>query len=973
MSCLSDHTADQWQVFRGTCLLMLVFLCDRAATADDADTDFFEKRIRPVLIKHCYECHSLKSDELQGELRLDRRLTKSAPLIQPGKPDESRLIAAIRYTDSDLQMPPSGRLPAHVIADFEKWVRDGAVDPRPEDTSDPTGSRAPDRQIDLEAGRQFWAFQPVRRSPPPDINDDWIQSPIDAFILHRLQTAGLRPAERADRRALIRRASFVLIGLPPTPEEIDAFLADQQPQAFARLVDRLLASPDYAERWGRHWLDVVRYGDCNGADESRAFPNAWHFRNYIIDTFNRDLPYDRMIAEHLAGDLLEHDGEGAYEPLVGTGFLVLGTKILAEQDQVKMDVDIIDEQIDAFSRSMLAMTLACARCHDHKFDPLPTADYYSLAGIFQSTRTMAGYGKWLERPTYMRTSLAEAKRQQQELADSKAELAKLREKVEVALRRADAIELEAESFTRGNVAIETTNYGKGIGIIGDTGVRRLNFAEYDIEIETAGRYVLQFRYAAKTARPGRILLAGKVVRDPAISQISGDWHPPGQRWFFEGVHALKQGVNTFRVESKPLMSHIDKLRLIRIEGMPALADQFERVDAVAKQVSKLESQIETPIQVMAVEEGDVTNTRIHVRGSHLRLGDEVPRRFLQVIAGTKQTPLPDKQSGRLQLAEWMTQPDHPLTSRVMVNRLWRWHFGRGIVATPDNFGLKGERPTHPELLDWLARRFIERDWSIKAMHRELMRSSTWQMSSTSRPEQAQRSSGDSGRSGDSAAGTALRLFRPTADLKYPPADPKLVDPENRLYWRASPRRLEAEAIRDALLAVAGRLDRQIGGAPLTLKSINLSIEDLERHQTFYDESNRRTIYLPVLRTNVYDFLTLFDFANPDLPTGSRTTTTVPTQALLMMNSPLVIDCSRRVAESVLSRSDTSTDSERLRSLYETLYARRPRDGEVRLAIAFLDEYVAAIQPDAAITDPRKAAWAALCQTLIASNDFIYLR
>jgi len=956
MSGLSHRTADGWYVFVAAFLLMLVFPGDRASTADDSGTEFFEKRIRPVLIKHCYECHSLKSDELQGELRLDRRLTKSAPLIQPGKPDESRLIAAIRYTDSDLQMPPSGRLPARVIADFEKWVRDGAVDPRPEVTSDSTKSRRPGRQIDLEAGRQFWAFQTVRRSPPPSIIDEWIQSPIDAFILLRLQTAGLRPVERADRRTLIRRASFTLTGLPPTPDQLAAFLADKSPLAFARLVDRMLASPDYAERWGRHWLDVVRYGDCNGADESRAFPNAWHFRNYIIDTFNRDLPYDRMIAEHLAGDLLEHDGEGDYEPLVGTGFLVLGTKILAEQDQVKMNVDIIDEQIDAFSRSMLAMTLACARCHDHKFDPLPTADYYSLAGIFQSTRTMAGYGKWLERPTYLRTSLSEAKRQQQELAIRKADLAKLQKESEDALIRADAIELEAESFTRGNVAIETTNYGKGIGIIGDTGVRQLNFAEYDIAIETAGRYVLQFRYAAKTARPGRILLDDKVVRDPAISQTSGDWHPPGQRWFFEGVHALKQGVNTFRVESKPLMSHIDKLRLIRIESMPALANLIERVDAVAQRVSALESQIESPIQVMAVEEGDVANTRIHVRGSHLRLGDEVPRRFLQVIAGSEQTPLPDEQSGRLQLAEWMTQPDHPLTSRVMVNRLWRWHFGRGIVATPDNFGLKGERPTHPELLDWLARRFVERNWSIKAMHRELMLSSTWQMSSTSRPEQAKRSSGDS-----------------TADSESSPANPELVDPENRLYWRASHRRLEAESIRDALLAVAGRLDRQIGGAPLTLKSINLSIEDLERQQTFYDESNRRTIYLPVLRTNVYDFLTLFDFANPDLPTGSRTTTTVPTQALLMLNSPLVIDCSSRIAESVLSRSGTSADIERLKRVYETLYSRLPREGEVRLAIAFLTEYVAAIQSDAVTSHSRQAAWAALCQTLIASNDFIYLR
>lgn len=903
---------------------------------DGPAADFFEKRIRPALIRYCFECHSKDSDELEGDLRLDVGLTKSAPLVVPRKPDESRLIAAIRYTDSDLQMPPSGRMPARLIADFEKWIRDGAVDPRPQQTVTPTVS-SPEQTIDLEAGRQFWSFRPLRNEPPPSLDDNWIQSPIDAFILDRLRGAELKPPGRADRRTLIRRARYVLTGLPPTRDEVTSFLADDQPGAFARLVDRLLASPDYAERWGRHWLDVVRYGDCNGADESRAFPNAYHFRNYIVDTFNRDAPYDRMIAEHLAGDLLQHDGESAYEPLVGTGFLVIGTKILAEQDQVKMNVDIIDEQIDAFSRAMLGLTLACARCHDHKFDPLPTSDYYALAGIFNSTRTMAGYGKWLERPAHTRDSLLASRQFESELSISDTELAALQKQVDEMLNKSDAIELEAESFTRGNVAIETTNYGKGIGIIGDTGVAQLNFAEYDIDIPESASYVIQLRYAAKAARPGRLLLNGDVARDPAINQTSGDWYPKGQRWFFEGIHSLKAGVNTVRIESKPLMSHIDKVRIVRVSGTADLETLVERRDRAERTVAAIELRANPPLQVMAVEEGTVANSQIHVRGSHLKLGDAVPRRFLQVVSGTDQAPLPDSASGRLQLAEWMTQPDHPLTSRVMVNRLWRWHFGRGLVATPDNFGAKGERPSHPELLDWLSRRFMQHDWSIKAMHRELMLSSTWQMSSA----------------GGSSNG-------PT------------IDPENRLYWHAPRRRLEAEAIRDGLLAVAGRLDRQMGGAPLTLKTIALSPEDLDGQQSFYDASNRRTVYLPILRTNVYDFLTLFDFANPDLPTGSRANTTVPTQALLIMNSPLVADCAQRVADAISGDSDVASASGRLRLLFETMYSRPPTSAELKLSLQFLDDYSTTVGSDAG-SSQSAAAWAALCRTLIASNEFIYLR
>ena len=904
----------------------------RVFAEDDAGDAFFEKRIRPAFIKYCFECHSSDSTNRETDLLLDRRLTNNVELLVPGKPDMSLLIEAIRYKNSDLQMPPSGRLPAEVIADFERWITDGAQDPRTEAASD---SHKTAKGIDIEAGRQFWSFQPIRKEPPPEIHDDWVEAPIDAFILQKLHDAGLQPAPRADRRTLIRRATLVLLGVPPTIDAVEEFEADDAPNAFSRLVDRLLASPDYGERWARHWLDVVRYGDCNGADESRPFPNAWHFRNYIIESFNRDLAYDRMIAEHLAGDLLDFDQSGEYHPVVGTGFLALGTKILTQLDAKKRIADLVDEQIDVYGRAMLGMTIACARCHDHKFDPIPTADYYALAGILRSTTTLISYGKWLERPAHTRQSWEASKRLGPTLPPLQDQLQKVNDELNRSLTSATRIELEAESFARGNVTIDNENYGKGIGIIGDKGAQK-NFAEFDIDIPTDGNYVLQLRYAAKDARPGRILLNGEVIRDPAINQTTGDWHPTGQRWFFEGVHTLKSGLNTFRLESEPLMTHIDKLRLLKIEAGSTLATLIDRQKELTKEITDLKTLIKPPIQVMAVQEGDIDDAHILVRGNAHKPANKVSRGFLKVASTTREA-IPADQSGRLQLADWMTRPDHPLTSRVMVNRLWRWHFGRGIVATPDNFGTKGARPTHPQLLDYLAHRFVTQRWSIKAMHREILNSQTWQMGAASESVKQQ-------------------------------TNARNIDPEILLHWENPGRRLEAEVIRDALLEVSGRLDRQTGGAPLKLKTINLSPELLEQQQQHYDASNRRTIYLPVLRTNVYDFLTLFDFANPDLPTGNRITTTVPTQAMLMMNSPLVKDVAARVARNTLNDATLSNDAERIQSIYLTLYSRPPRDAEIAIATGFIAECTAALD-----TPDTSMAWARLCHALLAGNEFVYLR
>ena len=918
------------QQFLPALTALVLVVSSQCCAADEAGVAFFEKKIRPVLVQHCFECHSAKTADDGGGVRLDRKLTERKRLLTPGAADKSLLILALRYRNSDLQMPPSGRLPLEIIRDFERWVQMGAADPRP--ALDATEVTTETTTASIEAGREFWSFQPVRESPLPQLDVRWGQSPMDAFVHQKLVNAKLHPAPRADRQTLMRRASLVLIGLPPLPEEVEAFGRDERPDAFARLVDRLLASPAYGERWGRHWLDVMRYGDCNGADESRPFPNAWHFRNYVIDTFNRDVPYDRMLTEHLAGDLLEYDGEGNYEPVVGTGFLAIGTKILTQLDAKKRIADLVDEQIDSFSRAMLGLTVACARCHAHKFDPIPTEDYYALAGIFRSTTTLVSYGEWFERPAHTRESWQALQSLGGQLPALKESLNQVEQQLEQELANATAMEQEAEKFARGNPTIDTSQYGKGIGIIGDN--KALDqFAEYDFEIPAAGRYLLQFRYAAKVSRTMKLSVNGKVTNEQALGEVTGDWYPPAQRWHSEGVHEVERGTAVVRIESKAVMPHVDRVRLLQIRPETDLAQLFLRQDRLDQQVRQIEKQIKPAITVMAVQEGKIEDAAVLIRGNANKPGKQIARGFLSVVESPSQTNVPADTSGRLQLAKWMTHPDHPLTSRVMVNRLWRWHFGKGIVSTTENFGLKGALPTHPELLDYLAHRLVENDWSIKSMHRAILLSDTWQMA---------------------AAGLDARRRAES------------IDPDNQRYWQFPARRLEAEAIRDSLLAVSQRLDPQIGGAPTKLQTINLSPEVLEQQQRYYDTSNRRTVYLPILRTNVYDFLTLLDFANPDLPTGNRVTTTVPTQAMLMMNSPLVKDVAERVAGRVL-KADRS-DARRVHQLYLTLLSRAPKPSEVAIALDFLRSYQAELEtPDA------QAAWTALCHAMLAGNEFVYLR
>ena len=740
-----------------------------------ADLRFFETRVRPLLAEKCFKCHG--PDRQRGDLRLDtadgvkKGGGSGTPLLAPGRPDDSLLLRAVRHADGVEKMPPDGKLTAAQVADLAAWVRKGAPFPA-------AVAKAP-----AADPAKHWAFQPVVRPEVPKG-----ANPIDSLVRARLAAAGLTPAPPADRRALIRRATFDLTGLPPTPGEVEAFLADRAPDAFATVVDRLLASPAYGERWGRHWLDVARYADSNGLDENVAHGTAWRYRDYVVRSFNADRPYDRFLREQVAGDLLPAAAPAERsEHLVATGFLALGPKVLAEPDGKRMEFDIVDEQIDTLGRTVLGLTLGCARCHDHKFDPIEQADYYGLAGVFVSTRTMEHFKKvarWYENPI---ATPAEVRAR----AGADAGLAAVRNLARAAPSPAEAVGLTAAAAALAAAAPE---------------------------LPTA----------------------------------------------------------------------------------------------------------------MGVTEGTPTDVPVLRRGNHLTPAAVVPRRFPVVLAGAAQPALPKGQSGRRELAAWLTDPRHPLTARVMANRVWRWHFGKGLVRSVDNFGLTGDAPTHPELLDWLAAEFAADGWSLKRLHRRIMLSATYQMSTAHDPKAA------------------------------------TADPDNRLLWRANPRRLEAEAIRDSLLAVGGLLDRAPGGPALAgVKNRDYLFDHTSKDRTSY-ASNRRSLYLPVIRNNLYDVFQLFDAPDPAVPNGDRATTTVPTQALFFLNSDLVARAADGLAGRVLAAPGLD-DAGRVRLLFELAYARPPTAAEVARVTAG----VAAFEADAPAAG-RRAAWAAVCQAVLAGNEFIHL-
>ncbi len=1004
------------------------------ATPTAAQAAFFESKIRPVLLEQCVPCHGPTAQ--QGGVRLDTALDTWKTLT-PGAPGKSTFIHAVGYA-GDVQMPPTGKLPAAQIADLTQWVKDGAYWP------EKAASAAPDVR------RKHWAFQPVRLPIVPKTkNTVWAASPIDRFVLANLEKAHLTPAPAASKRQLIRRVYFDLVGLPPSPQAVDAFVQDKSPQAFVKVVDGLLNSPEYGERWARHWLDVARYADSNGLDENMAFGNAWRYRDWVVNALNSDKPYNVFLEEQIAGDLMDSSSGAALrnERITATGFLTLGAKVLAEQDKPKLVMDIVDEQIEVTTKATMGLTIACARCHDHKFDPISTKDYYALAGIFKSTKTMANLAfvsqvneRKISTPaleTAQRARMETMRRLEADLKTAKAEGAKsvafqiradadkylkagweLAQQPGVLLSIGDALDapnglrrqiLPAVSFVKGNAVRDTTNYGKDLGVIVTD--KAPVSAEWEITVPDAGRYQVELRYAAQESRPVSLIINDKIVRKNAAPGVTGSWMPDTQRWEAQGIYLFAAGVNKLKIERNDgPIPHISRILVAPAPTAPAMAGvegKSETAESIAKRdglipdvvtrwagrlvgvrdpqtvraklmedaalfaapekseafyspatalvVKNAENAIaeamktapQVPV-VMAVEDAaKPENVPVHVRGSTQNLGDIVPRDFPQTLkAVCPSNEVPDeKGSGRLALAHWLTRPQHPLTARVQVNRVWQHIFGEGLVRTPDNWGLKGEKPTHPELLDYLASTFITQDkWSQKKLIRRLVLSSTYQMATVATPEITKRAS--------------------------------LLDPENRLLWKMNRRRLEAEPLRDAILVVSGTLENRLGGTLLTSKDNDYVTNDQSGNAAQYD-APRRSLYLPVIRNAVYDYFQAFDFGDGTSVNARRASTTVAPQSLFLLNSPLVRKASDAFARSLLvpapTSADAASDARRVQAAYRRAFGRAAAPDEVTRALGYVSRYDAALiarEPD---SDKRKQrAWQSLCQALLASNEFLYV-
>ncbi len=811
------------------------------SATDPAGIEFFEKRIRPVLSQHCYKCHASTSEKVKGGLLLDTRQNaiqggETGPAIVPGHPEKSLLIEAVKYTKDDMQMPPKSRLPANVIADLTKWVQMGAPWPQDKIAEARPAGPAPSSTANYDRLRkEHWAWQPVKNVPAPAVKDAaWPRNDIDRYILGRLEEKGLKPVADADRQTLIRRVTFDLTGLPPTPEEVGAFLADAAPDAYTKLVEKLLASPAFGERWGRHWLDIARYAESTGSSRNVPYNYAWRYRDYVIDSFNKDKPYNRFISEQIAGDLMPYTSAQQHnEQLIATGFLAMGVKDLNERDRVRFVMDAVDEQIDVTTRSIMALTVACARCHDHKFDPIPTADYYSMAGIFKSTEILSGlHGRNM------------AKKKDYGAPEMLHHLENA--------PMATAIPLPPAGDSAGKI-------------------RRLEAKADGLRGE-----ILKLRSGGKANQASR-----KALRQEMLS-----------------------------VESE-----LDALR-----GNPKAAPASTAAGGSA----------------MGVREGNPSDAAICLHGEPHDLGQQVPRGFVGLVPVRSVSGVDPARSGRLQLAQWLTSNDNPLTPRVAVNRMWSHLFGEGIVRSVDNFGSTGEAPANPELLDHLAIQFMQDGWSVKQMIREMVLSRSYQLSSATNP----------------------------ANFK--------ADPDNRLVWRMQSRRLDAEQIRDAMLAISGKLDLKAPQGSLAAGLENVEIRNF-RLANRAGEGASRSVYLPILRDLVPPVLDLFDFAEPTMVIGTRDTTTVATQALFLMNDPFVIEQARTMATRVNSPTGLD-DARRVDLAYHLALARPATAAEKARAIRYISDF----QHDAvhstkdSLKTARTDAWASFCQALLASAEFRYL-
>ncbi len=985
-----------------------------AAEAAEDELAFFEKRIRPMLVKHCYECHSAESKELGGKLLLDSRHGileggESGPALVAGKPEESLLIQALRF--DDLEMPPDNPLPEAVVNDFVRWIAAGAVDPRTENAA-----RAPEPAFDNDA---FWSFRPRQKPPIPQIQSPgWPRDPLDHFVLSRIEAARLAPADDADPQTLARRLQYDLVGLPPTIGELKDFVAayDRDPDgAIEHFVDQLLAMPQFGERWGRHWLDVARYGESNGDDglgRNASFPHAWRYRDYVIESFNNDVPYDRFLREQIAGDLLPfEDAAQRNRQLVATGFLAIGAKPAAAMNK-NFAMDIVDDQIDVVSTAVMGLSVACARCHDHKHDPIPTRDYYALAGIFASTETL--YGRAAnEKLTAPPTPLHELKDRYSADKDAASRLA-FPEDYSQVIETLRPLAHERLDVAPTQLIVESgATFSKAEFATVNTASLHGQFPD------AVDSYTVSFWFRNNTANLARPITAYLFSRGPL-----GDKPLPGDHLGIGGAHdksrsgklfvfngnQTKQSIAGTTVIPPGSWNHVVLVRRGKrvqlflngrakpeIDGelpptfgdspefcLATRSDKFAPLDGNVAEFAIFDRAItEAEAQRLHAASGrprgsgstgfamgvrdkpKTADCKIHINGESRKLGPLVPRGFLTAYDVVSQgadeagerSPVKLKagQSGRLELANWLTRAEHPQTARVLVNRIWLHLMGRGIVTTPDDFGVYGARPSHPALLDHLAQRLIDEGWSIKNLIRAIVLSRTYRLDSHCSEELA------------------------------------AADPDNRWFARHQRRRLDAEALRDSILQASGQLDRSPG--------IGSAVEDIDtlinwppgEATNLHRPSNRRSVYLCLLRHAPPPELAVFDLPDGLGVTGQRAETTLPTQALFLFNAPFIVRQAEALAKELLA-AEFETDEQRVTEMFRRVLVRDPSADEVRRSV----DLVAEVQQELAAQESlgqenagpaaenptelptnsaesrRLKGWASLAQALFTTSEFRYI-
>jgi len=844
--------------------------------------ELFESKILPVLVSNCYECHSKASETTEGGLELDSpsgmlRGGDSGPMFEAHHADGNSLLRMLRHEADFSPMPPEEKLSEEIIAAFEEWIGLGAPDSREDE-----GPTAKEER--LNKGKQHWAFQkPIAVSQPVVKDSSWARDPmIDSFVLARIEAAGMKPVADATRQTLVRRLYFDLVGLPPTPQQIDTFVADESPDAIEKVVDQLLASPQFGERWGRHWLDVVRFAESSGMEFNFTYPHAWPFRDYVIDSFNSDKPFDIFLQEQIAGDLLPSTEGVSAEELearrVAPSMLAFGPK-RHNSSGTDFRMNIVDDQIDVVMKATMAMTVSCARCHDHKFDPIPTTDYYALAGIFLSTEPLYGTikQKYSNTPTDLlplgadgKATHEAAEKYEETIVEAGKPLVAQREKLKEATAAEELAKKEQKAATELLVVI-TTRQSK----------------------------------VAEEGSPNELAAGDSATNDTA--------------------------------DQDNAQAELDSLTA-------TLAEATAAVEASKAEIAKLESSVSElkknrpprPRYAMSVRDREKpADTKVAVRGNFRTLGDVVPRGFLSAVNVPDAKPIDKTTSGRLELAKWITSPDNPLTARVMVNRIWHHLFGRGIVPTVDNFGLIGKPPTHPELLDSLALRFVQDGWSTRRMIRAMVLSRTYQLSSQTDKHNL------------------------------------AIDPDNRLLWRATPRRLEAETIRDAMLAVSGQLDstRPIGS---TVTALGDKMARTIATEKIQPPSNHRSVYLPVVRDYIPELFDLFDFPSPSLVTGNRAVTNVPSQALYLRNSKFVATQTELAAKRLLASTEAGDDRARVTLAMRWSLGRAPTKPEQDAALAMIEGIMQAETDDAKKPENVVRAWSAWFLTLFTTAEFRFL-